>query len=203
MAVGGAAAILCCIEAPGCRVSPARLENVVDADLAGGDGLPARVIVDAWLWGNPAVGDAAGADKDSGRTSPTDSGTDVADGPGPAIDSEAGTGSAECGLLDGASCPVNQGCYPDEAMSGGATCRPATPGFGGGSRFPCQFQNDCSAGEVCIDLKGNGKICLGLCRTDMDGTGGAPVASSAAGCVDLAASLCVPLPSYPGVGTCM
>jgi hypothetical protein len=203
LAAGGTAAILCCIEVLGCRVSPARLENVVDADISGGDGLPARVIVDAWLWGSPAVGDAAGADKDTGRTGPIDGGTEVVDGAGLVRDGDAVPAGVGCGLLDGASCPVNQGCYADEALSGGTACRPATPGFGGGSRFPCQLQNDCSAGEACIDLKGSGKICLGLCRTAMDGTGGAPLGSATAGCLDLLASICVPLASYPGVGYCM
>jgi hypothetical protein len=202
--VGGTAAIFCCIEAPGCRVSPARLENVFDAEVPGGDGLPARVIVDAWLWGNPAVGDAADGDEDAARNGRTDgSTTDAADGPALVTDSNGTPGSVECGLLDGASCPVNQGCYADEALSGGTSCHPATPGFGGGSRFPCQFQNDCSAGEACIDLKGSGKICLGLCRTAVDGAGGTPVGSATAGCVDLLSSLCVPLASYPGVGYCM
>jgi hypothetical protein len=134
---------------------------------------------------------------------PTEGRADVADGSGLAVDSDSAPGSVACGLLDGASCPVNQGCYADEALSGGASCRPATPGFGGGSRFPCQFQNDCIAGEACIDLKGNGRICLGLCRTAIDGTGGPQVGSATAGCLDLLASICVPLASYPGVGYCM
>lgn len=174
----------------GCRVADSRATVDLDAGIVGGDnGLPARVIVDAWIWATPNRSDSSGADAlDAGAS-------DARDAPAPVDSTEdtedtADTAGVACALLDPSTCPVNLGCYADEALSGGAICRAASPGYGVGTRFPCQLQNDCSPGEVCIELKGNGKVCLALCL-------------SGATCLDLGSTTCVPLPAYPGLGYCM
>ena len=197
-AATGAVAILCLVVGAGCRVAPPGSTSTVDAEFLGGDGLPARVIVDAWLWGTPAAIDAVPADAQTaaGGDVRPDAGAASEAGTASSADASLADGGATCSLLDGSGCPIDQACFPDEALSGGTACHPATPGFGIGSRFPCQLQDDCSAGEACVDLKGSGKLCLELCRSDAGG------ATAAGTCADLGGTTCVPLTSYPGVGYC-
>jgi hypothetical protein len=167
-----------------CRVTSPQALELVDGEAVHGDGLPERVIVDAWVFGSAPSGQPHidAAQQDLTAPPPSDGATSSGADSGPSLG---------CSLLDG-DCPANQGCFADDALSGATSCQPATPGFGLGSRFPCQAQTDCSPGEVCINLKGTGRICLALCRTDIAG----------GNCVDINSVACVPLASYPGAGYC-
>jgi hypothetical protein len=97
--------------------------------------------------------------------------------------------TGECALFDD-NCPNQDGCYPDEELSGQTRCRPA-------GAFPvlvgCLLQNDCAPAEACIEVPGPGAVCLLLCRPS------APEFS----CLDVNGSTCRSLVRYPGVGYCL
>jgi hypothetical protein len=97
--------------------------------------------------------------------------------------------TGECALFDD-NCPNQDGCYPDEELSGQTRCRPA-------GAFPvlvgCLLQNDCAPGEACIEVPGPGAVCLLLCRPSAPGFS----------CLDVNGSTCRSLVRYPGVGYCL
>jgi hypothetical protein len=118
---------------------------------------------------------------DAANDTPTDALLDAAD-------RDNGGSAGGCSLFDD-GCPNQEGCYPDEELTGRALCRPA-------GAFPtlvgCLLQNDCAPGEACIEVTGRGQICLLLCRPSAPGFS----------CLDVNAAACLPLARYPGVGTC-
>jgi hypothetical protein len=95
----------------------------------------------------------------------------------------------ECSLLDDTTCANQKSCYADEVLSGGTGCLPPGSML---ERAGCLVQQDCSPGFVCFDARGQGKICLEICRTAIQ-----PVT-----CLDVTSTMCVALPRYPGFGYC-
>ena len=184
--VAGCVVPVLCL-ALGCRVGKPAVEDF-DAATTRGAGLPDRILTDAALWAEVGGGDRAPNDGAAPTPGPSDGRREVSDA------TDAGDGvSMACNLFDN-GCPLEQGCYTDEAFSGRTICLAATAGITL-DRFPCQVQNDCAPGEICFALTGTGRVCLQLCHTDISRLPGGS-------CLDLVSIACVPLPHYAGIGYC-
>lgn len=160
------------LTAGGCRVSRSA---AIDAEVAGGDGLPERRILDANIWEtarDDGATDATNSDANQAIDASADVVSDADDGgqladaaPLPVDAAGDGTvrpGTVSCDLAT-PSCPVRQACYPYPFESAAAVqARCTVPGTGGES-IPCQSQTDCDATTICDRPGQPDSVCILRC----------------------------------------